>query len=91
VEPGQLPCGLGGAQDLNINAAAATYCMSFIRRLFKQILENVNINNFLNYHLIEFGVDPPSTRIRYNTTENMNRYKRNSGRGSRFLPNNTQL
>jgi len=80
IKPSELGCGAGGLQDLNINAASATHCMSVIRMLLKKISASEeqqiggiqhNFNNVLNYHQIEFGVKPPIANVKYNVPRNL--------------------
>lgn len=85
LRPSELPCGAAGIQDLNVNAAAATHCMSVIRALLKKLStrdtddrgrdRGYNIDNVLNYHQIEFGVDPPTTRVKHNLWKNFQHLK----------------
>jgi PRTRC genetic system ThiF family protein len=79
LRPSELPCGAAGIQDLNINAAAATHCMSVIRALLKKLSvrgedgrnDTYNFDNVLNYYQIEFGVSPPTTRVKHNLWKNL--------------------
>lgn len=72
LRPSQLPCGAGGVQDLNVNAAAATHAASFFRRLLKCLVNDER--RLVNYHLVEFGVCPPSAVIRHNTPQKFQEY-----------------
>ena len=80
IKPSELGCGAGGLQDLNINAASATHCMSVIRMLLKKISASEeqrfggnqhNFNDVLNYYQVEFGVKPPTAIVKYNVPRNL--------------------
>lgn len=83
VVPSRIPCGAGGVQDLNVNAAAATHCMSVIRALLKQMSTVVrdrdntyfNYSKLINYYQIEFGVKPPLVTVKYNVERHVNAIK----------------
>lgn len=75
IKPSELPCGAGGVQDLNVNAAAAMHCMSFIKSLLKYAISprsaRANGEYVSNWHRLEFGVKPPAVRLYTNTVDNL--------------------
>lgn len=74
TRPSQLPCGVGGIQDLNINAAAAVHAASFFRKLLR-CLASRSRTSLVNYHMVEFGVDPPAAVVRYITKDRLMQYQ----------------
>lgn len=73
--PSELPCGFGGIQDLNVNAMAAGYAMSYIRAVLKaNDTTSSQMFELPNYHLIEFCVAPPAATVRFNTIEHYRKY-----------------
>lgn len=67
IKPSELPCGSGGAQELNINAVMATTAMSWICSYFRGlvnlqgnlVVRDDKLTNISNYHSVSVGIDPP--------------------------------
>lgn len=65
IKPSQLPCGIGAAQAVNRNISGSVLAMNPILALFESYAQKKNL--MPDYHLIEYGINPPVVRVRRNT------------------------
>ena len=81
IKPSELPCGVGGAQDLNINAKVAVEAISWICSYFRAIVNlksnlvvrNDKLRDVCNYYGVEFGINPPATNTIFSTPERLSK------------------
>jgi PRTRC genetic system ThiF family protein len=71
IKPSQLPCGMGAAQAMNRNISGAVLAMNPILALFESWSKEENL--LPKYHLIEYGINSPVTRVRRNTLTELNK------------------
>ena len=83
IKPSDLPCGEGGAQELNVNAVMASTAMSWICSYFRAIVNiqsnttarDPKLTKVCNYYSVSIGIDPPKQEPILATPQRLSKIK----------------